>query len=77
MSEEVFIPVSYTHLLVGKIEKIIEKRGGSILESYKLFDIYEGAQIKEEMCIRDRVCTIIWVLHLQECSDIMRLHTAL
>ena len=34
-------------VLVGKIEKIIEKRGGSILESYKLFDIYEGAQIKE------------------------------
>lgn len=34
-------------VLVGKIEKIIEKRGGSILESYKLFDIYEGAQIKD------------------------------
>ena len=23
------------------------QRGGSILESYKLFDLYEGAQIKE------------------------------
>lgn len=34
-------------VLVGDVEKIIEKRGGKILESYKLFDIYEGSQIKE------------------------------
>lgn len=34
-------------MLVGTIETAIEKRGGKILESYKLFDIYEGAQIKE------------------------------
>lgn len=34
-------------VLVGDVEQIIEKRGGKILESYKLFDIYEGAQIKE------------------------------
>ena len=34
-------------VLVGNIEKIIEKRAGKILESYKLFDIYEGAQIKD------------------------------
>ena len=33
-------------VLVGEVEKIIEKRGGSLLESYNLFDIYEGAQIK-------------------------------
>ena len=26
---------------------MIEQRGGSILESYHLFDLYEGAQIKE------------------------------
>ena len=26
---------------------MIEQRGGKILESYRLFDIYEGAQIKE------------------------------
>ena len=32
-------------VLVGQIEDIIEKRGGRILESYQLFDIYEGAQI--------------------------------
>jgi len=32
-------------VLVGQIEEIIEKRGGRILESYQLFDIYEGAQI--------------------------------
>lgn len=34
-------------VLVGKVEKIIEKRGGKLLEKYNLFDIYEGAQIKE------------------------------
>ncbi|MBR1692909.1 MAG: phenylalanine--tRNA ligase subunit beta [Lachnospiraceae bacterium] len=34
-------------ILVGQIEGMIEQRGGKILESYKLFDIYEGAQIQE------------------------------
>ncbi len=34
-------------ILVGEIEKVIEKRGGKNLESYHLFDIYEGSQIKE------------------------------
>ena len=34
-------------ILVGEIEKIITQRGGKILEDYKLFDIYEGEQIKE------------------------------
>lgn len=32
-------------ILVGQIEEMIEQRGGKILESYELFDIYEGAQI--------------------------------
>lgn len=32
-------------ILVGQIEAMIEQRGGKILESYELFDIYEGAQI--------------------------------
>ena len=32
-------------ILVGQIEDIIEQRGGKLLESYQLFDIYEGAQI--------------------------------
>ena len=32
---------------VGQIEKMLAQRGGKILESYKLFDIYEGSQIKE------------------------------
>lgn len=31
---------------VGKIEAVIEQRGGKLLESYQLFDIYEGEQIK-------------------------------
>ena len=32
-------------IMVGQIEDVIEQRGGKILESYELFDIYEGAQI--------------------------------
>ncbi len=32
-------------ILVGQIEDMIDQRGGKILESYHLFDIYEGAQI--------------------------------
>ncbi len=35
------------NILVGQIEKMIEQRGGKILESYQLFDIYEGSQIQE------------------------------
>ena len=34
------------NILVGDIEKVIEQRGGRILEEYQLFDIYEGSQIK-------------------------------
>lgn len=34
-------------ILAGQIEEVIAQRGGKILESYSLFDIYEGAQIKE------------------------------
>ncbi len=34
-------------ILAGQIEEMIEQRGGKILESYHLFDIYEGEQIKE------------------------------
>ena len=33
-------------ILAGDIEKIIESMGGNYLESYRLFDIYEGNQIK-------------------------------
>jgi phenylalanyl-tRNA synthetase beta chain len=34
-------------ILVGQIEEIIESKAGKILESYSLFDIYEGSQIKQ------------------------------
>lgn len=34
-------------ILVGQVEEVIEKKGGKILESYQLFDIYEGSQIME------------------------------
>ena len=33
-------------ILAGDIEDMIIQRGGKILESYQLFDIYEGSQIK-------------------------------
>ena len=32
-------------ILVGQIEEILEAKGGQYLESYALFDIYEGSQI--------------------------------
>lgn len=34
-------------ILVGDIEAVIKQRGGKILESYSLFDIYEGDQIEK------------------------------
>ena len=34
-------------IMAGQIETMIMQRGGIILEDYKLFDIYEGSQIKE------------------------------
>ena len=34
-------------VMVGQIEEIIAVRGGKILESYELFDVYEGSQIQE------------------------------
>ncbi len=34
-------------VLAGQIEEIFDQRGGYILESYQLFDIYEGAQIEK------------------------------
>lgn len=34
-------------ILVGTVEEVIAKKGGKLLEEYRLFDIYEGAQIKE------------------------------
>lgn len=35
------------NVLVGQIEEVIARRGGKILESYELFDVYEGSQIQE------------------------------
>ncbi len=34
-------------ILAGQIEEVIEAKGGAYLESYALFDLYEGVQIKE------------------------------
>ena len=34
-------------VLAGDIEKVFENKGGRLLEKYDLFDIYEGAQIKD------------------------------
>ena len=35
------------NILAGQIEDMLMTRGGKMLESYQLFDIYEGEQIKE------------------------------
>ena len=35
-------------VLAGDIEKVFDEKGGQYLESYALFDIYEGAQIKRD-----------------------------
>ncbi len=35
------------NIMAGQIEAMIEQRGGKLLESYQLFDIYEGEQIQE------------------------------
>ena len=32
-------------VMVGQIEDVLEQRGGKLLESYHLFDLYEGAQV--------------------------------
>ncbi len=34
-------------ILVQEIEKVFESKGGPILESYTLFDVYQGAQLPE------------------------------
>ena len=34
-------------ILAGDIEKVFDAKGGAYLESYQLFDIYEGSQIKK------------------------------
>lgn len=34
-------------ILAGQIEEVIENKGGAYLESFALFDLYEGSQIKE------------------------------
>lgn len=34
------------NILAGDIERVFDEKGGSLLENYELFDIYEGTQIK-------------------------------
>ncbi len=35
------------NVLAGDIEKVVEKKGGKLLEKYDLFDVYEGEQIQD------------------------------
>lgn len=35
-------------ILVGTVEEVIRKKGGKLLESCKLFDVYEGSQIGKD-----------------------------
>ena len=34
-------------IMVGEVEAVIRKNGGSLVESYHLFDVYEGSQVPE------------------------------
>ncbi|HHX56171.1 MAG TPA: phenylalanine--tRNA ligase subunit beta, partial [Clostridiales bacterium] len=34
-------------ILAGDVEEVIQEKGGRLLESYHLFDVYEGEQIEE------------------------------
>ncbi|MCR4891101.1 MAG: phenylalanine--tRNA ligase subunit beta [Lachnospiraceae bacterium] len=36
-----------SQIMVGEIEAILKQRGGKLLESYDLFDVYEGDQIQK------------------------------
>lgn len=38
-----------TDVLVGDLEKVIKQRGGKLLESVELFDVYQGEQIEAGM----------------------------
>ena len=42
-----FAVVVKDNILVKEIEDIIKAQGGDILESFKLFDVYQGSQIKD------------------------------
>lgn len=53
-------------ILVGEIEDVISQNGGSILESFNLFDIYEGDQIEDgyksiaySLTFRDKERTLV------------------
>ena len=45
-------------ILAGQIEDMIIQRGGKILESFQLFDIYEGAQIRAGLQVHGIFCGI-------------------
>ena len=36
------------NVLAGSVEEVIRKNGGSLLESYQLFDVYEGEQLGQD-----------------------------
>ena len=46
MTRDLSLVVDKT-IFVGQIEKVIKKCGGKLLESCKLFDVYEGEQVAE------------------------------
>ena len=50
-------------IMVGEVEEVIRKRGGKLLESFELFDIYEGAQIKEGFKSVAYSLSLIHILH--------------
>ena len=45
--QEILSMVVPKNILVGDIEKVFDEKGGAYLESYELFDVYEGEQIEK------------------------------
>ena len=56
------------NVLAGQIEAVLDQRGGKILESYELFDIYEGA--------RSRKAISLWRILLYSATMIKTLEEA-
>ena len=46
MSRDISI-VMDKKIMVGEVEAVIRKKGGKLLESFHLFDVYEGTQVGE------------------------------
>ena len=66
MTRDIAMLVS-DEVLSGQIENIIRKRGGKMLESVKLFDVYKGEQVTEGM--KSMAYSIVFRAHDKTLTD--------